>query len=57
MGQIISAAIQADVCSKIAGQLWRIERLANFSDEMTEGRSNARVEEERVEREGCILNS
>ena len=33
--------------------LWRLERLENLSDEVTEGRSNVTVEEERVERGGC----
>ena len=32
-------------------------RLENLSDEVTEGRSNARVEEEQVERGGWIVNS
>ena len=32
-------------------------RSANFSDEMTEGWSSGRAEEERVEREGWIVNS
>jgi len=34
-----------------------IERLANLSDEVTEGRSRVRAEEERVEQEGWIENS
>ena len=34
-----------------------IEQLANLSDEVTEGRSSVRSEEERVEREGWIVNS
>jgi len=34
-----------------------MERLENLSDEVTEGRSNVRVEEKRVERGGWIVNS
>ena len=34
-----------------------IERSANLSDEVTEGRSSVRAEEERIEREGWIVNS
>jgi len=34
-----------------------IERSANLSGEVTEGRSSVRAEEERVEREGLIVNS
>jgi len=34
-----------------------MERLANFSDEVTEGRSSVMAEEDRVEREGWIMNS
>jgi len=34
-----------------------IERSANLSDEVTEGWSSVRAEEERVEREGWIVNS
>ena len=34
-----------------------MERSANFSDEVTEGRSSVSAEEERVEREGWIVNS
>ena len=33
-----------------------MERLQNLSDEVTAGRSNVRVEEERVEREDWIVN-
>ena len=46
----------AGVCSKEAGQLWAVamERSANFSDEVTEGRGSVRAEEERVEREGSL---
>ena len=31
-----------------------MERLANLSDKVTEGRNSVRVEEERVERDGWI---
>ena len=34
-----------------------IERPANFSDEVTEGWSSVREEEERFERAGWIVNS
>jgi len=34
-----------------------MERLENLSDEVIEGRSNVRVEDERVERGGWIVNS
>jgi len=34
-----------------------MERSANFSDKVTEGRSSVRAEEERVEREDWIVNS
>ena len=34
-----------------------MERLENFSDEVTEGRSSVRVDEERVERGGWIVNN
>ena len=34
-----------------------MERLKNLSDEVTEGQSNVRAEEERVERGGWIVNS
>jgi len=30
--------------------------IANFTDELTEGRSNVRVDEERVERGGWFMN-
>jgi len=39
------------------GTAMAVERLANFNDEVTEGRSSIRVEEERVERGGWIENS
>jgi len=32
-----------------------MERLANLSEEVTEGRNSVRVEEERVERDGWII--
>ena len=53
---IIFVAILAGVCFK-EGTAMAMERLDNFSDEVTEGRSSARVEEERVERCGWIVNS
>ena len=59
MGQIF-VAILAGVCSKEGGTMaiaMAMERLENLSDEVTEGRSNVRVEEERVERGGWIVNS
>ena len=34
-----------------------MERFANFSDEVTEGRSSVREEEERVGRSGWIVNN
>ena len=39
------------------GTAMAMERLKNLSDEVTEGQSNVRVEEERVERGGWIVNS
>ena len=34
-----------------------MERFANFSDEVTEGRRSVRAEEERVERSGWTVNN
>ena len=34
-----------------------MERLENLSDEVTEGRSSVRVDEDRVERGGWIVNN
>jgi len=34
-----------------------MERLANLSDKVTEGRSSIRVEEEQVQQGGWIVNS
>ena len=34
-----------------------MERFANLSDEVTEGRSSVRVEDERVERRGWTVNN
>lgn len=45
-----------EICSK-GGTAIAIDRLANFSDEETEGRSNVSMEEERVARRGWIVNS
>ena len=58
MGQVF-VAILVRVCSIEAGQLqcMAMERLANFSDEVTEGRGSVRAEEERVEREVWMVNS
>ena len=54
----IFVAMLAGVCSRETGQLYTaIERLENLSDEVTEGRSSVRVDEERVERGGWIVNS
>jgi len=39
---------------QIEGTAMAIGRSANLSDEVTEGRSSVRAEEERVEREGWI---
>jgi len=51
MGQIF-VAILAGVCST-EGAAMAMERFENLSDEVTEGRSNVRVEE----RGGWIVNS
>ena len=34
-----------------------MERLENLSDEVTEGRSSVRVDEDRVERDGWMVNN
>jgi len=34
-----------------------MERLVNFSDEVTDGRKSARAEEERIERGGWTVNN
>src|SRR6218665_1084544 len=53
----IFGGMLAGVCSRETGQLYTaIERLENLSDEVTEGRSSVRVDEERVERGGWIVN-
>ena len=39
------------------GTAMAMERLENLSDEVTEGPSSEKVEEERVERSGWIVNS
>ena len=49
MGEIV-VAILAGVSSKEARELWL------WSDEVKEGRSRVRAEEERVERESWIVN-
>ena len=53
MGQIVVAML-AEVCFKRGGTAMTMERSANYSDEVTEGRNSVRAEEERVEREGWI---
>ena len=55
MGQIF-VAILAGVCSKEEAAM-AMERLEDLCDEVTEWRSNVRVEEKRVERGGWIVNS
>ena len=39
------------------GTAMAMERFENLSDEVTEGRSNVREEEERVGRSGWIVNN
>jgi len=39
------------------GAATAMERLENLSDEVTEGRSSVRVDEDRVERGGWIVNN
>ena len=53
MGQIVVAVLEASGGSLFqrGGTAMAIERSANFSDEVTEGRRSVRAEEERVERE------
>ena len=53
----------SDSCRNAGGSLFQrggtamaMERSANFSDEVIEGRSSVRAEEERVKREGWIVN-
>jgi len=55
MGQIF-VAVLVEVCSREAGQLWLWSDFKNWSDEVTAGRSNVRVEEEQVEQGGWIVN-
>ena len=54
----------SDICRNAGGSLFQrggtataIERLENLSDEVTEGRSSVRVDEDRVERGGWIVNN
>ena len=54
----------SDICRSTGGSLFQrggtamaMERFANLSDEVTEGRSSVRVEEERVERRGWTVNN
>ena len=59
MGQIV-VEVLVGVCSKqvgVRGRAMAIERSTNLSDEVTESRSSVRAKEERVEREGWIVNS
>ena len=53
----------SDICRNAGGSLFQkggtataMERLENFSDEVTEGRSSVRMDEERVERSGVDLS-
>ena len=56
---------QKDSCCNNSGSLFQNvstamameERLANFSDGLTEGRSSVRIEEKHVEQDGWIVNS
>ena len=43
----------AGVCSKAMA----MDRFANFSEEVTEGRRSARADDERVERSGWTVNN
>ena len=53
----------SDICRNAGGSLFQrtaamtMERFANFSDEVTEGRRSVRLEEERVERSGWTVNN
>ena len=54
----------SDICRNAGGSLFQrggtatpMERLENLSDEVTEGRSSVRVDEDRVERGGWIVNN
>ena len=54
----------SDICLNAGGSLFQrsgtamaMERLASFSGEVTEGLRSVRAEEERIEREGWIMNS
>ena len=57
----IFVVAQAGVCSKgngtNYGKAMAMERLANLNDEVTEGRSSVRVEDERVERRGWTVSN
>jgi len=57
MGQIDSCCNAGGSSFQKGGAAMALERSANFSDEVTEGRSSIRAEEELVEREGWIVNS
>jgi len=56
MGEIFCRITSGSLLQR-GGTGLAMEQLANFSDEVTEGRSSVRAEEERVEREGWIVNS
>ena len=54
----------SDICRSTGGSLFQrggtamaMERFANLSDEVTEGRSCLSVEDERVERRGWTVNN
>ena len=60
----MSSYDDSNICRNVGGSLFQrggtatvMERLENFSDEVTEGQSSVRVEEERVERGGWIVNN
>ena len=55
MGQTFVAML-AGVCSREAGS-YAMERLENLSDEVTEGLSSVRVDEDQVERGGWMVNN
>ena len=57
MGQIVFLML-AGICFKEVGRtaIASIDRSVNLSDEVAERRRSVRAEEERVEREGWIVN-
>jgi len=56
MGQIFCRNAGGSLFKR-GGTAMAMKRSANLSDDVTEGRSSVRAEEERVEREGWIVNS